>query len=74
MAEAAVAFEALETMVQGAFAVAKGIYDPTLPLKATIITLQDISLPRSYHTVSIVKGLAYIFGGKVADEYGTVVY
>jgi len=70
MAEVAVAFEAIETAVQGAIAVAKGVYDPTLPLRATLVPLKDVSISRSFHTSSIIKGRAYIFGGKYLDDNG----
>ncbi|KAK5170756.1 hypothetical protein LTR04_004080 [Oleoguttula sp. CCFEE 6159] len=63
MAEAAGVFYALETAVEGAVAFAKGIYDPTLPLNATFSPIPGLSLPRCGHSLSVVKGRAYIFGG-----------
>ncbi|KAF2157566.1 hypothetical protein K461DRAFT_289870 [Myriangium duriaei CBS 260.36] len=71
MAEAAGVFYAAETLVEGAVAAIKGIYDPTLPLKVNITPVKDISLPRHSHTVSIVKGRAYIFGGVTTDTNGS---
>ncbi|TKA76465.1 hypothetical protein B0A49_02229 [Cryomyces minteri] len=63
MAEAAGVLYALETAVEGAVAFAKGIYDPTLPLNATFSPIPGLSLPRSGHSLSVVKGRAYLFGG-----------
>jgi len=73
MAEALGALYSVETLLEGAVAAAKGIYDPTLPLKAKLIPVSDIALPRAYHTISIVKGRAYVFGGKVLDSNGKEV-
>lgn len=64
MAEAAGVLYGLETALEGAVAFAKGLYDPTLPLKATITPIAGVKLPRAYHSVSVAKGRAYIFGGK----------
>lgn len=63
----------LETLIEGAVAAAKGMYDPTLPLKATLVPIEDVNLPRCYHTVSVIKGRAYIFGGKTVNEHGVEV-
>ena len=73
MAEAASAFYAVETMIEGAVAAAKGIYDPTLPIRANLVPVNDVQLQRSHHTVSVVKGRAYIFGGRVTDKLGQEV-
>ncbi|GAM91468.1 hypothetical protein ANO11243_095190 [Dothideomycetidae sp. 11243] len=70
MAETAGIFYAAETLVEGAVAAAKGIYDPTLPLKVTLTPVKDVSLPRHSHTVSMVKGRAYIFGGITTGANG----
>ncbi|PNS13807.1 hypothetical protein CAC42_3300 [Sphaceloma murrayae] len=70
MAEAAGVFYAVETMVEGAVAAVKGVYDPTLPLRADLVRMSDIKLPRYAHTVSLVKGRAYIFGGVIETEAG----
>ncbi|KAG9736530.1 hypothetical protein KCU73_g10223, partial [Aureobasidium melanogenum] len=64
MAEAAGVLYAVEHLVEGGLALAKGIYDPTLPLKATIRPITDVDLPRVHHSISEVKGRAYVFGGK----------
>lgn len=74
MGEVAGALYGVETFIEGAVALAKGIYDPTLPLKATLAPISDLSLPRAYHTLSVVKGRAYIFGGKITGEDGEEVY
>ncbi|KAF2718845.1 hypothetical protein K431DRAFT_305721 [Polychaeton citri CBS 116435] len=63
MSEAAGVAYGLKNIVEGAVLLAKGIYDPTLPLKAKLTTIDDVPVPRSKHTISIVKGRAYIFGG-----------
>jgi len=73
MGEAFGALYAVETLIEGTVAAAKGIYDPTLPLRAKIVPVSDITLPRSYHSVSIVKGRAYVFGGLVNDKDGSEV-
>jgi hypothetical protein len=71
MAEAAGVLYAVEHVLEGGLALAKGIYDPTLPLKATIKPINDVDLPRVHHSVSEVKGRAYIFGGKTdGDQVG----
>ncbi|KAK6001836.1 hypothetical protein QM012_002326 [Aureobasidium pullulans] len=68
MAEAAGVLYAIEHLVEGGLALAKGIYDPTLPLKATIQSITDVDLPRVHHSISEVKGRAYIFGGKTHGD------
>lgn len=67
MAEAGILYS-VEHLIEGSIAVAKGIYDPTLPLKATLIPIKDVVLPRAYHSVSEIKGRAYVFGGKQEGE------
>lgn len=68
MAEAAGVLYAVEHVIEGGLALAKGIYDPTLPLKATIRPITDVNLPRVHHSVSEVKGRAYVFGGKTDGD------
>lgn len=65
MAEAAGAFYAVETAAQGALALAKGLTLSTAPLTATLHRIRAPSLPRSSHTLSVVKNHAYIFGGEI---------
>lgn len=70
---AAGALYAAENLFQGAAALIKGITHPTLPVKANLTRITSVPLPRSHHTVSVVKGRAYIFGGesesgKLADN------
>lgn len=55
-------------MAEGAFMFAKGILMPTAPLKATFKRIHAPSIPRSSHTVSVIKGRVYIFGGEVAPR------
>lgn len=56
----------LQTAAEGAVGAAVALTMPTMPLKASpwrkIPT--DISLPRSSHSLAIIKGKAYIFGGE----------
>lgn len=68
MGEIAGALYGIETMIEGAFAAAKGIYDPTLPLKTTLVPIKDVNVARFHHTISVVKGRAYVFGGKVSSK------
>lgn len=75
---AAGALYAAENLLQGAAALIKGITHPTLPIKANLTRITSAPLPRSHHTVSVVKGRAYIFGGelepgKLADNAMHVV-
>ncbi|KIW08218.1 uncharacterized protein PV09_01146 [Verruconis gallopava] len=49
---------------------AKGIYNPDRPLKATFQEITGVSLPRSGHSLSVINGRAYIFGGE--DETGAM--
>ena len=62
----------VEKVVEGAVLTAKGIYDPTLPLKAELTPLTSIDVPLAYHSISIVKGRAYLFGGKTIGQGGNV--
>lgn len=65
MAEAAAGVVyGVRTVVESAALVAKGIYDPTLPLKATLTPLTSVPVAKAYHSVSVIKGRAYLFGGK----------
>ncbi|KAF2791470.1 galactose oxidase [Melanomma pulvis-pyrius CBS 109.77] len=56
---------AAETIIEGAAALATGMAHPTLPLKTKLLHISSVPLPRSYHTISVVKGRAYIFGGEI---------
>jgi hypothetical protein len=75
---AAGALYAAESLLEGAALLIKGITHPTLPIKAQLTRITSVPLPRSHHTVSVVKGRAYIFGGetdhgKLADNAMHVV-
>ena len=71
MAEAAAGIlYGIEKVVETAVVAAKGIYDPTLPLKATLKPLTSIDVAKTYHTVSVIKGRAYLFGGKTVSKDG----
>ncbi|PVH99118.1 hypothetical protein DM02DRAFT_656712 [Periconia macrospinosa] len=67
-AGAAGAFYAVENVLYGAAAAIKGITHPTLPLKAALTHITSVPLPRAHHTISVVKGRAYIFGGESAPN------
>ncbi|KAL8765303.1 MAG: hypothetical protein Q9209_007578 [Squamulea sp. 1 TL-2023] len=61
----AVAAYGVETAAEGAIGAAMAIAKPTMPLKATWRRLVAASpLPRSSHSLSVVKGKAYVFGGE----------
>lgn len=46
---------------------AKGIYDPDRPFKATFQEIAGFALPRSGHSISVINGRAYIFGGDAEE-------
>lgn len=55
----------VETAVEGAAGAAVAIAKSTMPLKATWKRIPtDTILPRSSHSLSIIKSKAYIFGGE----------
>ncbi|OCK83895.1 galactose oxidase [Lepidopterella palustris CBS 459.81] len=58
------AFHAAESLLEGAVAFAKGITHPTLPLRASFTHITSVPLPRRLHSLSVIKGRAYIFGGE----------
>lgn len=60
------ALSATDNIIQGAYLLGKGILHPTLPLRAYFTRLSSPSLPRAGHSISIVKGRAYIFGGETS--------
>lgn len=59
---------AAENLIQGAAALVKGITHPTLPIKANLTRIGSVPLQRSQHTISVVKGRAYVFGGEIAND------
>ncbi|KAF1837297.1 hypothetical protein BDW02DRAFT_628042 [Decorospora gaudefroyi] len=63
-AGAASVLYAAENLLEGAVALVKGITHPTLPIKATLTRISSVPLARQHHTVSVVKGRAYVFGGE----------
>lgn len=72
------ALYAAESVLTSAVAFAKGITHPTLPLKAELTHITSVPVPRAHHTISVVKGRAYIFGGeseagKLADNAMQIV-
>jgi hypothetical protein len=45
-----------------------GLFKPTHPLKAKWHKISAPSIPRSSHTLSVVSGRAYLFGGEVSPR------
>lgn len=60
------ALYAAESLLTGAVAFAKGVAHPTLPLKANLTHITSVNVPRAHHTISVIKGRAYIFGGETS--------
>lgn len=55
----------VETAVEGGVAAAVAVARATMPLKATWSRIRtDQLLPRSSHSLSVIKGKVYIFGGE----------
>ena len=54
----------VETAVEGAVGAAFAIARPTMPLKGSFTRIPSKPLPRSSHSLSVIKGRAYIFGGE----------
>jgi len=46
-------------------AAVKGMFKKTHPLKAKWMHLDAPPLPRSSHSLSVIAGRAYIFGGEI---------
>ena len=62
----AAALYGVETAVQGTIGAAIAIAKSTMPLKATFHRIASSNpLPRSSHSLSVIKGRAYIFGGEI---------
>jgi hypothetical protein len=55
-------------LAQTALAATKGMLAPTHPLTAKWEILKAPPLPRSSHTLSVVNGRAYIFGGEISPR------
>ncbi|KAL8746996.1 MAG: hypothetical protein Q9190_001075, partial [Brigantiaea leucoxantha] len=65
-----VAEQAVSTTVEGAAIAGYGLAQSTQPLSATFTQItSEAFLPRSHHSISVVAGKAYIFGGKDADGH-----
>ena len=63
--EAGAALYGVETAVEGAIGASIGIAKSTMPLKASWNRIPtNIQLPRSSHSLSIIKSKAYVFGGE----------
>ncbi|KAL8816852.1 MAG: hypothetical protein Q9223_004204 [Gallowayella weberi] len=69
-----VAEQAVSTTVEGAALAGYGLAQSTQPLDATFTRItSEAFLPRSSHTITVISGRAYIFGGeespgKLADD------
>ena len=64
--EVAAAAYGVETAAEGAVGAAVAIARPTMPLKAKWTRIAtDPLLPRSSHSLTVVKSRAYIFGGEI---------
>ena len=62
----AVAAYGAETVVEGTIGAGIAIARSTMPLKAKFQRIMiDKPLPRSSHSLSVIKGRAYIFGGEI---------
>lgn len=56
----------VETAIEGAVGAAVAIARSTMPLKAKFHRISTgMQLPRSSHSLSVIKGRAYIFGGEI---------
>lgn len=65
----AAAVYGVEHVAEGAIAAAAVISQPTVPLRARFNKLPSIStLARTGHTLNVIRGKAYIFGGERADR------
>jgi hypothetical protein len=62
----AAAGTAVQGAAQKATALWKGFNAPTAPVNATFSTIDSVRVPRAHHTVSLVKGRAYVFGGETS--------
>lgn len=63
-----VAEQVVSTTVEGAALASIGLAQSTQPLSATFTRItSEAFLPRSYHTLTVVEGRAYIFGGKTEN-------
>lgn len=69
MAELADVLYGIGTVVEGAVVLAKGLHDPTLPLKVTIRQTGNLQvrLMRTYGSLFVIKGRGYVFGGVMSD-------
>ena len=62
--EPLVAAEAAETAVEGTVGAAIAVARPTLPIAARWHRIPADPLPRASHSLSVVRGRAYLFGGQ----------
>ncbi|KAI9779882.1 MAG: hypothetical protein M1835_004615 [Candelina submexicana] len=61
--------QVVSTTIQGGAVAGFAVARPTMPITATFSRIPTtVSLPRASHSISIIKGRAYIFGGEIADN------
>ena len=66
-----VAEQVVSTTVEGGAVAAYGLAQSTQPLSATFTRVSsEAFLPRSNHSLTVVSGQAYIFGGRTEDGEG----
>ncbi|MCJ1306607.1 hypothetical protein MMC25_000250 [Agyrium rufum] len=66
MAEAVAAYYAVETGIEAALAAGLVIAQPTLPISARFKKIKTSQpLPRSSHSLSVIEGRAFVFGGEI---------
>lgn len=58
------AFYGVETAIEGAVGAAFAIAKSSMPLKGSFTRIPSKPIPRSSHSLSVIKGRAYIFGGE----------
>jgi len=58
----------MTTLVAAAGKAVHGLFQPTQPLKAKWQRIDSPPLPRSSHSLSVVAGRAYIFGGEITPR------
>lgn len=63
-----IAAYAAKNVAEGATALYAGLTTPTAPLRATFRRVRAPPLPRSSHSINVIGGRAYIFGGEVTPR------
>jgi hypothetical protein len=55
-------------MIKSAASAVKGLFHPAHPIKAKWESIKNVPIPRSSHTLSVIAGRAYIFGGEISPR------